>query len=108
MRRAVLGLAATTVGLGLAAAPAAAPAQTGSPTLLAPLSAQVLASTAQATPRPVLLGAADSFVIVGGSTITNTGASVVNGDLGLHPGSAVVGFPPGTVNGTKHVGDAVA
>jgi uncharacterized protein YkwD len=108
MGRAVLGLAATTVGLGLAAAPAAAPAQTGSPTLLAPLSAQVLASTAQATPRPVLLGAADSFVILGGSTITNTGASVVNGDLGLHPGSAVVGFPPGTVNGTKHVGDAVA
>ncbi|MDP9294630.1 MAG: ice-binding family protein, partial [Actinomycetota bacterium] len=34
--------------------------------------------------------------------------SVINGDLGLHPGTAVTGFPPGTVNGAQHVTDAVA
>ena len=33
---------------------------------------------------------------------------MINGDLGLHPGSAVTGFPPGTVNGAQHVSDAVA
>ena len=33
---------------------------------------------------------------------------MINGDLGLHPGTAVVGFPPGTVNGAEHVSDAVA
>ena len=43
-----------------------------------------------------------------GSTITNTGPTLISGNLGLHPGSAVVGFPPGTVNGARHVGDAAA
>lgn len=75
--------------------------------LLGPLVALVLASTAQAEP-PVPLGTAESFAVLAGTTITNTGDSVVNGDLGLHPGSAVTGFPPGTVNGAQHVSDAVA
>src|SRR5207248_2688817 len=39
---------------------------------------------------------------------TNTGATTVTGDLGVSPGTAVTGFPPGTVTGTTHAGDAVA
>ena len=71
-------------------------------------SAPVLASTAQAGSPPVLLGTADSFAVLAGSTITNVGPTVINGNVGLHPGTAVVGFPPGTLNGAEHVSDAVA
>jgi len=56
------------------------------------------------------LGAAVSFGILGGSTVTNTGPTVINGDIGVSPGSAVTGFPPGVVvaPGAIHAGDAVA
>lgn len=51
---------------------------------------------------------ADKFAILASSTITNTGLSVVNGDIGTSPGTAITNFPPGTLTGVKHVGDAVA
>ena len=55
------------------------------------------------------LGTAQAFAVLGGSTVTNTGATVVTGELGVSPGSAVTGFPPGiVVGGTIHTGDAVA
>jgi hypothetical protein len=40
--------------------------------------------------------------------VTNTGATTVTGDLGVSPGTAVTGFPPGTVVGTIHAGDPAA
>lgn len=54
------------------------------------------------------LGTAQAFGVLTGSTATSTGLTVVNGDLGVWPGTAVTGFPPGIVNGTLHLGDAVA
>src|SRR4051794_24426392 len=76
-------------------------------TLLALLATAALASSAQAASVP--LGTADSFAVLAGSTVTNTGPSVISGDLGVSPGTAVTGFPPGTVTGgTIHAADAVA
>jgi hypothetical protein len=55
------------------------------------------------------LGAAARYAVVGGSTVTNTGPSLISGDLGLSPGSAITGFPPGLVlNGTIHAADSAA
>jgi hypothetical protein len=56
----------------------------------------------------VNLGIAAGFAVLAGATVTNTGSSVVDGNLGLSPGTAVTGFPPGTVSGTIFAGDAVA
>jgi hypothetical protein len=74
---------------------------TGSPSLSA--SAAPLAAVAPP------LGTAKAFAVLGGSTVTSTGTSTLTGDLGVSPGTAVTGFPPGSVTGTIYTGtDAVA
>jgi hypothetical protein len=54
------------------------------------------------------LGTAQSYGVLGSTTVTNTGLTVVFGDLGVSPGTAITGFPPGIVTGTIHSGDAAA
>ncbi|WP_238348368.1 ice-binding family protein [Ornithinimicrobium pratense] len=54
------------------------------------------------------LGTASNYAVLGGSTVTNTGPSVINGYLGVAPGTAITGFPPGLVNGEVHAADAEA
>lgn len=51
------------------------------------------------------LGGAGAFVILAGSTVTNTNATSLTGDMGVSPGTAVTGFPPGILTGTIHAGD---
>jgi len=55
---------------------------------------------------PVALGSATTFAVLAGSTVTSTGGSTVNGDLGVSPGTTLTGAP--TVNGTTHLGDPAA
>jgi hypothetical protein len=50
------------------------------------------------------LGDAQNFAVLGGSTVTNTGATIITGDVGVSPGSAITGFPPGVVTGTIYRG----
>jgi hypothetical protein len=54
------------------------------------------------------LGTAANFAVLAGSTVANTGLTTVKGDLGLSPGSAVTGFPPGKLIGKKYVADPIA
>jgi hypothetical protein len=64
---------------------------------------------ATACPAPIALGSACGIGILAGSAITNAaGASIVNGDVDISPGSAIAGFPPGIINGTRHTTDATA
>jgi hypothetical protein len=68
----------------------------------------LLASSASAAQPRVELGTADTFAVLAGTTVTNAGFSTLNGDLGVSPGTALTGFPPGIVNGTTHAADPVA
>ncbi len=71
------------------------------------------ARTASAAgPVTVQLGTAAAFAVLAGTpAVTNTGvtpATVITGDLGIHPAASVTGFPPGLVAGAIHTADAVA
>jgi hypothetical protein len=57
---------------------------------------------------PVNLRSAAAFAVLAGATVTSTGLSVVTGDLGVSPGTAITGFPPATMVGAQHAGDPVA
>jgi hypothetical protein len=62
-----------------------------------------------ANAAPVNLGTAQPFVVLSGAGVENTGPSVLNGDLGVSPGTSLVGFgAPATVNGAVHNNDGVA
>lgn len=69
----------------------------------------IVSAPADDDPTEASPSTALSFAVLAGTTIANTGPSVISGDLGVSPGTAITGFPPGEVsNGAKHVADALA
>lgn len=56
----------------------------------------------------VVLGSAAAFAILAGAGVTNTGGTIVTGDLGTDPTGTVDGFPPGVVIGEIHAADPIS
>ncbi|WP_197059286.1 ice-binding family protein [Cryobacterium sp. MLB-32] len=68
----------------------------------------ISAPAAQALGTVVDLGTASTYSLLGGTSVANTGASAVSGNVGSYPGLAVSGFPPGILTGQLHPGDSAA
>lgn len=91
IRIAAIGVAAALVGLGIVGVGGGS------------------ASADTTIDGPIGLGNADSFGVLGGSEVTNTGSSTLTGDVGVAPLTSITGFPPGIITGgVQHSGDSVA
>jgi type VI secretion system secreted protein VgrG len=67
-----------------------------------------LGTSERAAATTIPLGTAANLAILAGSTVTNTGASTINGNVDVYPGTSVTGMGRATLTGTIHAGDAVA
>jgi hypothetical protein len=80
-------------------------------TLLVGLFASACGDSKKAAKGPpaVPMATTCSFGILGATpSVTSGGPTAITGDVGVWPGISIVGFPPATLTGTKHPGDAVA
>jgi len=70
------------------------------------LLASIYAGSGEAATAPSL-GTAQSFAVLAGAGITNTGPTTITGDVGSFPTTTQTGFASVTLNGANHAGDAV-
>ena len=76
--------------------------------LLGAASVALLDTPAASAQSGVPQGTTTTYAVLAASAVTSMGASVVNGDLGISPATALTGFPPGVITGATHSGDPVA
>jgi hypothetical protein len=76
--------------------------------LVVMMAAPTIPSVSIAAQPTVNLGTTKSFAVLAGSEITNTGPTTINGDVGLHPGTAFTGQGEATISGEVHLADDVA
>jgi hypothetical protein len=71
--------------------------------------AALLCGPSEVVAQNISLGSAGNFAVLGATpNVTNTGPTVVTGDVGVYPAASITGFPPGIAIGTLHFGDAIA
>lgn len=89
---------------------AAAPPKIGVTVAAAVLAALGIGAVLSSAAEAQTLGTAEDFGVLGSSTVTNTGPSIIFGNVGVSPGTSIIGFPPGIIvaPGTLHAADAVA
>ena len=73
--------------------------------LLGAASVALLDTPAASAQSGVPQGTTTTYAVLAASAVTSRGSSVVNGDLGISPATALTGFPPGVITGATHSGD---
>ena len=68
----------------------------------------LISAPAYAAQAKVGLGTAASYSVLGGASVTNTGVTTLQDNVGVSPGTSITGFPPGIVGGVRHAADAPA
>src|SRR6476660_1553133 len=54
------------------------------------------------------LGTTSNFTVLAGTQITSNGNTVIYDNIGIWPGSILTGFPPGVINGARHINNTTA
>ena len=68
----------------------------------------ILSSPNELPQEDIDLNSAGDFAVISGAGVTNTGFTIITGNLGTSPSNSISGFPPGIVIGTTHAADPVA